>query len=857
MDTSADGGPAVGLEVYELRVHGVSGTPPDSALEVPAVRQVAGDGAAGFYRQERPDGTADPGDGGRLREAYSWGGLTSGGWLRPLWLLLTPFLLVNVAMFTAAVPLAADTDYAPHLHAEPSARVPDGSRRGWWVRRTLEAVLRLLGLLMTLTAVAAIISPAMDVVGFQYLRRSSELPAWLSFLRWPWLTSPQRRFALSALVPLAFVVLLWRLAQQTWKNLDAVEVPQADAAEVRTPLEDRSMWNGGAAVRRLRAVHVAAALSLLAVAVLLPLWHGARPLSKWSVVWDRPTGPVVVLLAVLAGVLLLTCLLVVLAPAMSRRERPGRRRPRSGDLLDRWSYGALPGLGLALAIAAVLLVWFGPAWRDAWPARTTGGLPGWAEIVQLLLTAAAPPLTVAAAAALWLRWALMRDAYPQTTHAGDGGASVRTSPVWGGLAPAALPLLGWLLVAGWAAGLTFAVARMLGTPRPSSAPAAPTDLVVPAAFTWSAVIAFLTAAAALLAGLGVVARIRFRRRHPEKLLAEFTGYPGRPAVEDEARARRDHVVARAWLLGDLDGPAQLVLLTALVVPAVAAVVAMVAYWQDSAWPSTHTSFAVVLGTWALAGAAVWLIATGRRAFKDVDLRRKIGILWDLGAFWPRSAHPLAPPCYMERVMPDLLSRVDQPGSPVRNSRAIILSCHSQGTVIGAALLMQAANPDGRLRFLSYGSPLRRLYATVFPAYFGRVPLGRLGQFLSTERWQEGTAFDDGPGAREHWQWRNLHRATDPIGGPVFADYRCLVPQTGDVDQWLWDPRYAPDAGDTCPPAAQGHGGYPADPAYESALTALSPASAPYRTTAEVGPGVSPIPEQTRAEAVVIIEYTDG
>jgi len=55
--------PSVG-GVTELRVHGVSGTPPESILGHPHVQQVAGDGTTGFYRRlwrpstRRPTATA-------------------------------------------------------------------------------------------------------------------------------------------------------------------------------------------------------------------------------------------------------------------------------------------------------------------------------------------------------------------------------------------------------------------------------------------------------------------------------------------------------------------------------------------------------------------------------------------------------------------------------------------------------------------------------------------------------------------------------------------------------------------------------------------------------------------------------
>src|ERR1051326_6409628 len=89
----------------ELRVHGVSGTPPDSMLENPHVTSVSGDSTAGFYRRiwlgGEPSSSltyADIPD-ERRREAYSWGGLTSGAGSRALWMLLLPFMLANVAFW--------------------------------------------------------------------------------------------------------------------------------------------------------------------------------------------------------------------------------------------------------------------------------------------------------------------------------------------------------------------------------------------------------------------------------------------------------------------------------------------------------------------------------------------------------------------------------------------------------------------------------------------------------------------------------------------------------------------------------------------------------------------------------------
>jgi hypothetical protein len=127
----------------ELRVHGVSGTPPEAMLDHPHVRRCAGDDEAGFYRRRYPDGLTPPGA-DRL-EAYSWGGLTSGSSLRVLWLLLLPFTLVNVS------------------HFMQPRELPAGDRR----RRLLEAVLRLLALSLTLTLVLSVAGVAMDLAAWQ------------------------------------------------------------------------------------------------------------------------------------------------------------------------------------------------------------------------------------------------------------------------------------------------------------------------------------------------------------------------------------------------------------------------------------------------------------------------------------------------------------------------------------------------------------------------------------------------------------------------------------------------------------------------------------------------------------------
>jgi hypothetical protein len=83
----------------ELRVHGVSGTPPEDMLDSPLVRQVAGDLDGRFVRPVNADGTEVRANDGHIVEGYHWGPQTSGSWRQALWLVLVPFGLVNAAYF--------------------------------------------------------------------------------------------------------------------------------------------------------------------------------------------------------------------------------------------------------------------------------------------------------------------------------------------------------------------------------------------------------------------------------------------------------------------------------------------------------------------------------------------------------------------------------------------------------------------------------------------------------------------------------------------------------------------------------------------------------------------------------------
>ena len=153
---------------------------------------------------------------------------------------------------------------------------------------------------------------------------------------------------------------------------------------------------------------------------------------------------------------------------------------------------------------------------------------------------------------------------------------------------------------------------------------------------------------------------------------------------------------------------------------------------------------------ALAGLVLpALMAFLYAAWSDPAKRRTIGVLWDVGTFWPRSYHPLSPPCYTERAIPDLQRRMWWLHD---NGGRVVLVTHSQGTVLGAAALVQpGCRPaDDQPALITFGSPLVKLYGWAFPAYFDSALLGPLA-----------------PGGTGRLNdWRNFSYPTDPIGGPV-------------------------------------------------------------------------------------------
>ncbi|MEV0321127.1 hypothetical protein ACIBKX_18135 [Streptomyces sp. NPDC050658] len=737
----------------ELLVHGVGGTTPEEMLGDPRTVRVSGDGtAAVFRRTEDADAEQRPEDyrGKPVPEAYVWCNLTSGNGSRALWLLLLPFMVVNLAHWMRPT-----------------------SRRRKRTVRTYGLLVRLTGLTLTVLLVAAACEVAIDLTAWQCAGtpECAQGRSWLGFLATDasghggWWSQPGRRLALAALVPTALTVLLWYLSHRTWSAYESqTPLPhQQDPEEetTRTALGRPGFWYGRRLVARLRAAHTAAGLLTVAAAVGTSAARHDR----------RDGGPVLldVLGWILDGTLMIGAALVVWV--VCRRGRSENRLDRHLDekLIRRLPLGALSLLVLTLLYAG----WSRPEWTSE------GRLPGDATFGGIALVQGI--LVVALAVVARILYRTKPD--PRTAIRGFAGPAVAMlSCALGGVMSGG----GAQRVADWLDGS--------GAPGAGGTIDGP-----PVLLTWQAsVIPPLLIVVAVICGYLGVRTVRHKRREMAKVKEE---HPGEP--EDSARTRR---IASTRARAALTDRAPLIVGITSAVTLFLGAGALVGAWLSEEVPGEAAEgtpdfvegvaqTAQALGSWLIGFGFILFVTWGRRAYKDPSARRTIGILWDVGTFWPRAAHPFAPPCYAERAVPDLTWRMHTWTSATKaKGGRLVISGHSQGSVLAAAAAWQLwPSVRKRVALLTYGSPLERLYGRWFPAHFGPAALSSLH--------------------REVDCWRNLHRATDPIGGPVF---RVRPEEEGpQVDRdTLKDPlAYGRTEDHPLPAPILGHGDYQADPAF--------------------------------------------
>ncbi|MCA1223210.1 hypothetical protein [Streptomyces sp. 8L] len=753
----------------ELLVHGVGGHTPGEMLDSARTVRVSGDATAALHR--RVDDTdaerrTDPADRpeGPIQEAYCWSGLTSGGGTRALWLLLLPFMVVNIAHWMR-----------PDTH---------GITR---VRRLYGVLVRLLALTLTVLFTASACEVALDLTAWQCAGSAlcGAQRSWLAFLspaHHGWWSQPGRRLALAAVVPTALVGLLWYLSHRTWAMYETQRPPGADEdadpdtdpASPRPALARPGFWYGRRIVARLRAAHTAAGFVTVAAA-----------LAGAAVRHDAATGGAELLGRLLQAALACCALTVVWVVCRSGRSESVR------DLrLDSKLTAALPGAALALLVLSGAYAGWS---RTGWHSSGTLTGDGTFRVVAL---AQAVLVVALACCALVLHRTTRR---PGTALRGLGGPAVAmfacaiAGVMTGGVAQR---------VADWLDGDA--------TPGMGAA-AAPAP---PPLLSWQAsVIPVLLVLLLVPVGVLAVRTARAARAERPRVEADF-GVGGGPGQERADAARTGQIADRRALVRLTDQAPRLVgVLAGAALLLGAAAVAL--SWISGEVPgraAEHTGpflqgvaeTAQGLGSWFVGIGFLAFVTLGRLAYSRPAIRQTVGILWDVGTFWPRAAHPFAPPCYAERAVPDLIWRIST-WTRATGGR-LVLSGHSQGTVLAAATVWQLdAATRKRTALLTYGAPLKRLYGRWFPAYFGEPQLTALH--------------------REMPSWRNLWRDTDAIGGPVGATDGGALP---DVDRGpLRDPlSYGRRTDRPLPEGINGHGDYQADPAFAEERATLLRAPLP-------------------------------
>lgn len=612
----------------ELRVHGVSGTPPTDMLYAAPVTYDQGWDLAKVFEPNRDDWDV---------KAFHWGSLTSKSSLSAFWILLAPFAMANVAGWMSE---------SPNVWSRIWIRVAGLSLTGIFFTQAANMSFDIplaTGLSPTAVKWLFLVACLGLVFGLGWLSTQSSFKPLTPGERLKHLFGP----TIGAMNPL--------MSEPSWDD------PAGRGGVVGT-----QMWGVHSIVHRLRRIHLTFGMALLSVVA-------ARATSQATLETTALIvgGAMLVLLGLTAGAIAENKV-VLAATAVA---------PVAGLGVLAWSVATIWASSLTagamsvsddLTFEVALVLGVSAAAGLVGELLTSRFQSGWVSVGLL-------SIGTLIGGTLGLTGAMLMEIYltesSSTAHTFDGGATFVTVGMLGMVLVLALAFLGAMYLSRAAPG---------DTPLRRGVLRSRTVLMVAGAYGL-----VVGAAATLSSCLG----------------------PGEGCSQA-------NIQMPGWVAED---PGNLTVLFGLPFD-----------------PSSLLGWAKIVMVAIPAGLIVRSIVGG--LLNGQDSRRKVGILWDLGSFWPRWFHPLGPPAYG----PYAVARMQ---TVLTEEKPDVLAAHSQGSLIAAVALCLDPGDRAPGVFVTYGSQLGDLYPTLFPA----VGLDTLVEEVTTQ--VEG-------------RWLNLWRGSDAIGGQV-------------------------------------------------------------------------------------------
>ncbi|MGD1219002.1 hypothetical protein AB9Q10_11230 [Streptomyces krungchingensis] len=735
------------VEVVELLVPGLGPVDRERLIRPPAtVGRVSGDEKAGLYRtvvdlNKAPHKV--------VREVYDWTRLTIGGASRALWLFLMPFLLIN-------------------LVAWMQPRWPCGKDKRWrkLAGGVYEFGARLLALSLTVLVVGTVGQLAMDQFAWQCSPQAGQdvcaddNPAVRILRSWD-TAGPQWGFVVAALAPALVVFVLLLAARDTKQEylpvLETVSEEEAERARLQRagkgedghPLELPGFWEHNRRDPGMAAQHVWA--GLLTTAGLLT-W---TPLHQDL----RGNGPEGLGRALFAVILFMTLVLLISVPWVHRktclplppsslrsrlleriplvRGKIGERRG-GGRYFPLWPthYPIVAGVLCACVNVAAVLYCLVPDRR--WTVDRV--LPGMQVQSTVLLLVQAFGVCLLTLASVVLPVAGTRRGMALLGLGGPAMAVLACFVAWLYTTASSQWTGSWLARPGRRTDVPQPVDVMGMVLAPVLVLSAVCGAVV-FALVWFVHVAGPAAPGpGGRPGPGLVKRFvrayqadsreeRDDRRHLHELRA--------------ARRKHTYLLREAdWMMGT----------AAVLVVAVTGAF----YFPLGIRPGLRDARDLAAGALGslsiplLAGLAALMLLAFRTLAIRSDMRQNAGLAWAFGAFWPRAAHPFAPPSWTVRAVPELVHRLHVLLKDERGR--VLVRANSMGTVLVMAAVWQLdAALRARIALITTGCPVGMFFSRNYPAFVCVESIDALGP--RGER----------PGLAG---WINVWRDTDPLGGPV-------------------------------------------------------------------------------------------